>query len=98
MKTVLIVSDMSLTFQDAIRRNTKAIVAAWCKATGQTPETFSRKFYNQPSFMREFLAGERSISIDRFGRMLGDARKSWPEDAPFPATDPIPMDGLGKRG
>ena len=78
-------------FEETIRKNLLTIAEAYCRATDQTLTTFSKQFYGRGDFMRQFKAGEHTISIDRLGTMIRAIEAEWPDGAKRPAMRPIFM-------
>lgn len=84
-------------FGRQLRYALQPIVDAYCESTGQTPETLSRKLYNQPSFLRNFFRFKRSITVDRLAIMFDEIGERLPKSAKIPYIIPIRLDRLVKR-
>jgi hypothetical protein len=78
-------------FEETIRKNLLAIVAAYRRATGQSMTSVSKRFYGRGDFLREFQAGRHTISVDRLGAMIRQFDEEWPEGADKPSTTPVFM-------
>lgn len=79
------------------RDNLKAIVRAYCRATGQTDAQVSRKFYGNTVFLPAFFAGEQSVSIDKLEELIGAIKADWPEKAVWPLTRVISIRAPERR-
>jgi hypothetical protein len=69
---------------NVLRQNLKAVFAAYGRATGTNLSQISRQFYGKGDFLESFLAGDRSMSIDKIDEVLAAMRAKWPKDAPWP--------------
>ncbi len=76
-------------FNETCRKNLLTLANEYERATGQGPTMISMRFYGNGTFFRELHQRNRSISVERFGTMLADFAKNWPENAPWPDLAPI---------
>jgi len=69
---------------EPLRQNLRAIVSAYRGATGVSLSQVSKDFYGNASFMKDFLAGRGSVSVDKLDEMLRKFAHSWPVGAKWP--------------
>ena len=74
-----------------VRENLSKTVNAYRKATGQSTTAISKRFYGRGDFVKEFLAGRHTISVDRLDAMMQQFDAEWPEGHPKPTLRPIFM-------
>jgi hypothetical protein len=80
-----------------VRSNLFALVAAYQKATGNSLNTISQKFYGNANFLADLKRPAKdpkraSISIDKVDVMVEKMKKAWPEDAEWPMLRAAFMD------
>ena len=68
------------------RQELKAVVEAYGKATKKTLSSISEDFYGKSTFFKEFLAGDRTMTIHKFDEVMADFRRRWPHGSPWPGT------------
>ncbi len=71
-------------FEELARKNFKAIVAAYRKASGRSETALSKDLYGNTTFLAEFFAGRQSVSLKKMGEMLDLLRDTWPAEAEWP--------------
>lgn len=79
-------------FAEICRRNVLALADAYGRAKGWSEATVSNRFYNNGVFFRRLRAGEQSISVEKFGYILGEFARVWPEGVPWPKLTPLLFD------
>lgn len=73
-----------MNIEKLLRENMLKVVAAYRKATGKSLDAVSREFYGKTPFLREFAAGNGSISIKKYGHLYRLFLKRWPAGGDFP--------------
>lgn len=77
-----------MSISQACRTNLSNLVSSYRRATGASVETISRKFYGKRAFLREFLKGKHSISIDKFDAVIAAFHSGWPKGVTWPYLRP----------
>ena len=68
-------------FTDVCRKNILALAEAYGEVMGgHSLSWVSNHIYGNGTFFREFAARRCSISVDRYGEMLGEIAAKWPID------------------
>lgn len=76
---------MKQEIQDGFR----ILVEAYRKETGVTLTTVSKKLYGHSGFLRDFLAGKRTASVETLEKMIVELERVWPRGVPWPAVPPV---------
>lgn len=71
-------------FEELVRKNFKAIVGAYRKASGRSEGALSKDLYGNTTFLEEFFAGRQTVSIKKLDAMIGFMRDNWPKGAEWP--------------
>jgi hypothetical protein len=82
---------MTTSVATQVRANIQTLVGAYCRATGVSQATASKRICGRGNLVAELMAGERRITFDFIDTMLGRAHEAWPEGAPWPMLPPITM-------
>jgi hypothetical protein len=72
-------------YGEVVRWNFINLVRAYAEARGISITGVSNEHYGNGVFLREFIAGKKTTSIDRLGEMLADIAATWPPDTPWPS-------------
>jgi hypothetical protein len=68
-------------FAEICRKNILALAEAYGEVMGgHSLSWVSNRLYGNGLFFREFAARRHSISVDRYGEMLGEIAAKWPID------------------
>jgi len=76
-------------FAEICRKNILALAEAYAEAVDTGLPTVSMRAYGNGTFLREFAARRRSISVDAYGNMLVKIHNIWPDNVPWPDLEPI---------
>lgn len=78
-----------MTLAVDIRKNLFTLVDAYMKATGESEQTVSRRFYGNANFLTSVRAGTSSVTIDRLDKLVSELRAKWPANKPWPYLRPV---------
>jgi len=73
-------------------RNLLEIVSAYRKATRESLQACSKRFYGDAYFFDKLKAGDGSLSLKTLDKVLDKIREAWPEKAIWPMVRLISMD------
>ena len=61
------------------RDEMRALAALYTATTGSSLSAISRKYYGKSGFLPRFVAGDASMSIDKYDRIMGQIRDDLTE-------------------
>jgi hypothetical protein len=78
--------------EQTLRKNLIAIAVAYQKGTGLSWPTIGKNFYGKSSFFPELRRRPIPVTISKFGEMVDQFRKEWPDGVDWPFLPIISMD------